>query len=44
MGKLNMFDVILDNNPMAVYHAGQWIQGTVIVQLNEPMKMRGMTN
>ena len=40
MGKLNCFEIILDH-PMAVYLAGATITGRVIVDLNEPMKMRG---
>ena len=44
MGKLRIFAVQLpppfQQNP--VYWAGQIVQGTVIVDLAEPMKMRGM--
>ena len=41
MGKLNMFQIVLGDNPMAVYSAGNVVQGEVIVELIEPMKMRG---
>ena len=40
MGKISQFHVVL-NSPQAVYFAGQWIQGQVILNLNEEMKMKG---
>jgi len=40
MGKLTHFDIFL-NNPSRVYYAGQNLDGTVIVDLNDAMKMRG---
>ena len=40
MGKLTNFDIFL-NNPSRVYYAGQNLDGTVIVDLNDAMKMRG---
>ncbi|XP_013417446.1 arrestin domain-containing protein 3 [Lingula anatina] len=41
MGKLNVFAISLPNQ-YAVYHAGEVVQGHVLVELNEPMKMRGV--
>lgn len=41
MGKLARFAINFSTNGAAVYFAGQTLQGTVIVELNEPMKMRG---
>jgi hypothetical protein len=40
MGKLKSLEVIY-NSPMGVYYPGQQLQGTVIVELNEPVSMRG---
>ncbi|XP_052278841.1 arrestin domain-containing protein 3-like isoform X2 [Dreissena polymorpha] len=39
MGKLNEFSIFL-NNPQQVYYSGQQIDGTVVVDLNEAMKLR----
>ena len=41
MGKLQTFSIVLAN--AGVYYAGQVVQGHVILSLNEPLKMRGMT-
>ncbi|KAK3098424.1 hypothetical protein FSP39_019320 [Pinctada imbricata] len=41
MGKLRVFDIVLDNH-QGVYFAGQHVNGRVIVELDAPMKMRGM--
>ena len=40
MGKIRQFDIVL-NSPQDVYFAGQLIQGQVILNLNEEMKMKG---
>lgn len=40
MGKLNYFAINLQN-PSAVYFAGQSLQGYVIVDLREEMKVKG---
>ena len=42
MGKLNYFVITL-NNPQSVYYAGQMLEGSVTVELNDAMKMRGKT-
>ena len=39
MGKLQEFEILFDH-PQAVYKAGEVVQGRVIVQLAEPMRMR----
>ncbi|CAH1798043.1 unnamed protein product [Owenia fusiformis] len=41
MGKLRLFDIILDK-PQTVYQAGELITGRVVLELDEPMKMRGL--
>jgi hypothetical protein len=40
MGKLKRFDILFEN-PQAVFFTGQVVAGTVVVELTEPMKMRG---
>jgi hypothetical protein len=42
MGKLKSLEIEL-NNPMAVFHIGQAIEGQVVIELNEEMKMKGNT-
>lgn len=41
MGKLISFDIIFANNP-PVFFSGQSVSGTVIVQLRDAMRMRGI--
>ncbi|XP_053405768.1 arrestin domain-containing protein 17-like [Mercenaria mercenaria] len=41
MTKLRKFEITL-NNPQVVYFPGQVIQGQVIVELSDDMKMRGI--
>ena len=40
MGKLQIFDILLDQNP-AVYYPGNVVSGHVVVELSDVMKMRG---
>ncbi|XP_014665524.1 PREDICTED: arrestin domain-containing protein 3-like isoform X2 [Priapulus caudatus] len=43
MGKLKAFQILFYNTqPVPVYYAGQVLSGQVIVELNEPMSMRGL--
>ncbi|CAG5135197.1 unnamed protein product [Candidula unifasciata] len=42
MGKLNIFEISF-SNISGVFYAGNILQGHVTVELNEPMKMRGIT-
>ena len=39
MGKLQVFDIIYEH-PLAVFHAGEVVKGTLLLTLSEPMKMR----
>lgn len=41
MGKLTDFSIIL-TQPQGIYYAGQWLQGQVVINLSEEMKMRGI--
>ena len=41
MGKLGIFSIIL-KSPNAIYFSGQNVAGNVKVDLNEPMKLRGI--
>ncbi|KAK3780535.1 hypothetical protein RRG08_032010 [Elysia crispata] len=41
MGKLNMFTICFAN-PAGVFYAGTMVEGHVTIELNEPMKMRGV--
>ncbi|XP_041369217.1 arrestin domain-containing protein 17-like [Gigantopelta aegis] len=41
MGKLTVFEIVLSNQ-QCVYYPGQMLQGHVIVELSEEMKMRGI--
>lgn len=43
MGKLSVFKIAL-SNVQGVYFAGQMLQGHVILELNEPVKLKGMFN
>ena len=43
MGKLEVFGVSFDNEA-SVFYGGQVLSGAVVVQLNEPMNMRGNVN
>ncbi len=42
MGKLQGFVIHLDN-PSAVFQAGNTLTGNVVVDLSEPMKIRGLS-
>ncbi|KAK6179157.1 hypothetical protein SNE40_011577 [Patella caerulea] len=41
MGKLASFEIFLQNHD-PIFYAGQTVQGHVSIQLNEPMKIRGI--
>ena len=40
MGKLNRFEILL-SQPQGVFQAGQIVEGQVLMELNDEMKMRG---
>lgn len=40
MGKLAEFSIILDK-PQGIFHAGQRIEGNVLINLNDEMKIKG---
>ena len=40
MGKLKEFYILLEK-PNAVYFAGDWVNGQVVMKLSDSMKMRG---